>query len=783
VVPRPIIYETNVLHLNHHKRLWTWVADAFAVSLALLAITGMFLIKGKQGIRDAARVLGFPASVGDRLCKMYPPAIMGRDEPIEKALQISPELKEAYEKEPEAREIVDTARALEGLRREDSVHAAGVVIGDAPLVNYLPLKLSKDSRDDSRRIVTQFDMHGVEKLGLLKMDFLGLRNLSVIEDTLAHLRRKAIELDIDHVPLDDPAVYAMLKQADTTGVFQMESPGMRALIKALAPDRFEDLMALVALYRPGPLNAGMHTEYAERKHGRRPVEFPHDDLRDILEDTYGVMVYQEQVMQTAVRMAGYSMSEADNLRKVMGKKKPELLPPHKEAFVNGAVANGYPKALANRLFDLIVPFADYGFNASHACAYGYVAYQTAYLKAHHPVEYMSAVLTSVKDDKDRKPFYLNACRLMGIQVLPPDVNESELDFSPAPTEEPKVRYGLSAVRNVGAGAVGQIIEARQTKGAFTSFADFCRKVDPSVLTKKVLESLVYAGAFDSLGYARKALLENQDKVSAPIAAERKAEALGQFSLFGGGGEAASDIDEGVLQGEEFDKRTLLRLEKEVLGQFVTDHPLLEIKDLLAAQTDMEVQEVANLGDGDLVTLGGIVATVARRYTKKGEPYALFRLEDLAGGVSVVAFPNVFSEVPHLIEPDAIVLVKGRIDLRGRELQLRAVEIAEPDLGGGPHTPHVPGILVVDVAAAVCSGAVISKLKELLGAYPGRTPVQVRFISSQGVTPLDVGSFRVDAAAGLLSELRVLLGTNAARVEPRAGAGAGTVRVPDAAAVP
>jgi DNA polymerase-3 subunit alpha len=741
-------------------------------------------IKGKQGIRDAARVLGFPASVGDRLCKMYPAAVMGRDYPIDQALELSPELKDAYLKEPEAKEIVETARALEGLRREDSVHAAGVVIGDAPLVNYLPLKLSKDSRDDSRRTVTQFDMHGVEKLGLLKMDFLGLRNLSVIEDTLAHLRRKDIELDIDHVPLDDADVYTMLQKADTTGVFQMESAGMRSLIRALAPDRFEDLMALVALYRPGPLNAGMHVEYAERKHGRRKLEYPHPDLEEILAGTYGVLVYQEQVMQIAVRVASYSMGEADSLRKAMGKKKPAEIAKHRERFIETAVTNGYERRLATSLFEMIVPFADYGFNASHACAYGYVAYQTAYLKAHHPVEYMSAVLTSVKDDKDRKPFYLNACRLTGLEVLPPDVNESELDFAPVRTGDPKIRYGLSAVRNVGAGAVTQIIDARRAKGEFASFADFCRKVDPSVLTKKVLESLILAGAFDSLGYARKALFENHDKVSAPIVAERKAEAAGQFSLFGGGDQAGHEIDEAVLQGEEFEKSLLLKQEKEMLGQFVTDHPLLAVRETLAAQADMEVPEVVTLDDGDLVTLGGIVGAVARRYTKKGEPYAQFRLEDLAGGVTVVAFPNVYEQVPHLIETDAIVLVKGRIDRRGRgeEVQIRAVEVSEPDLGQPGVAAAPPGVLVVDLPASSCTNAVITKLRELLGGQPGRTPVQVRFLSSQGITPLDVGSYRVDPSAGLLSELRLLLGSGAARVEGRAEEGRrGVVRVPDAPA--
>jgi DNA polymerase-3 subunit alpha len=743
-------------------------------------------IKGKQGIRDAARVLGFPASVGDRLCKLYPPAVMGRDYPIDDALKLkeSAELREAYEREPEAKEIIDTARALEGLRREDSVHAAGVVIGDAPLVNYLPLKLSKDSRDDERRVVTQFDMHGVEKLGLLKMDFLGLRNLSVIEDTLAHLRRRGIELDIDHVSLDDEATYRMLQAADTTGVFQMESPGMRQLIHMLAPDRFEDLMALVALYRPGLLSMNQHVEYAERKHGRKPVTYPHPDLEDFLRDTYGIIVYQEQVMQVAVRIAGYSMAEADTLRKVMGKKIRAQVKAQRGKFVNGALEQGRTEKVAGEIFDLIEPFADYGFNASHACAYAYIAYQTAYLKAHHPVEYMSSVLTSVKDDKDRKPFYLNACRVMGIEVLPPDVNESELDFSPSAGDSPRIRYGLSAVRNVGAGAVEQIIRARSAKRAFTSFADFCGKVDPGVLTKKVLESLIYAGAFDSLGYTRRGLAENQEKVSGPISSERKAEALGQFSLFAGSDQAATEIDESVLAGEEFDKRTLLRLEKEMLGQFVTDHPLLEVRGTLAAQTDMEIAEVGDLGDGDLVTVGGIVATVARRYTKKGDPYALFRLEDLAGGVSVVAFPNVFEQVPHLIEVDAIVLVKGRVDLRGRELQLRAVEISAPDLGiEGVEAPP-DSTVVIDLPAASCTTAVIAKLRELLDAHPGRTPVQVRFLSSHGVTPLDVGSYRVVPVEGLLSELRALLGAGAARVVARpAAAGERPVRIPDAPATP
>ncbi len=728
-------------------------------------------IKGKQGIRDAARVLGFPAMFGDRLCKMYPGAVLGREFTIEKALEMSPELKEAYRSEPEAKEVIDTARALEGLRREDSVHAAGVVIGDAPLVNYLPLKLSKDSRDDSRRIVTQFDMHGVEKLGLLKMDFLGLRNLSVIEDTVTLLRDAGVHLDIDHVPLDDRPTYEMLQRGDTNAVFQLESPGMRQLIHTLVPDRFEDLMALVALYRPGLLSMGQHIEYAERKHNRKPVTFPHDSLREILEGTYGIIVYQEQVLQIAVRMAGYTLGEADLLRKAMGKKIREILIPHREQFVRGAIDRGYSDRLANDIFDLITPFADYGFNAAHACAYAYVAYQTAYLKAHHPVEYMSALLTSVRDDKDKKPFYLNAARLMGLRVLPPDVNRSQTYFTPT---EGEVRYGLAAVRNVGEGVVAQIMGARQEGGPFESFTDFCRRVDPGVLNKKCLESLVLAGAFDSLGYTRRGLFEGYAKIVEPVLSDRRAEATGQESFFGGGVAPALDIDEAVLAGAEFEKQEFLRFEKEMLGQYVTDHPLLAIRDRLAHQTDLEISEVSALGDGDVVRVAGIVAAIGRRYTKRGEPYALFRLEDLTGGIGIVAFPSVYDAVARLLEPDSIVLVKGRADLRGRELQLVALEISEPIITGpagdgevGVRTSGANGKadpLMVDLSPSTCTDGLIARMKELLAMHPGNLPVVFQLVDDGEVTRLRLGdAFRVDGSAALLSELRRLVGWHAVRL--------------------
>jgi DNA polymerase-3 subunit alpha len=486
----------------------------------------------------------------------------------------------------------------------------------------------------------------------------------------------------------------------------------------------------------------------------------------VLKDTYGIIVYQEQVMQTAVVMAGFTMGEADTLRKVMGKKIREKVAAEREKFVKGAVALGRDQRAAESLFEYIEPFADYGFNASHACAYGYVAYQTAYLMAHHPVEYMAAILTSVKDDKDRKPYYLYACRGMGIEVLPPDVNESDMDFAPAPGDRRAIRYGLSAVRNVGGGVVAGILEARAAGGPFESFADFCRRVEPTSLTKRVLESLIFAGAFESLGYTRGGMLQQVgeqpafERVSAPILAERKAEAAGQFSLFGGE-EGVVEIDESVLAGEELDKRLLLSKEKEMLGQFVTDHPLLGVEDQLKAQCTCQITDLENRDDGELVVLGGIIGTLARKFTKRGEPYAQFRLESLTGGVEVVAFPSVFEAVPELFEMDRIVLATGRIDRRGRELQIRATEVREPTLSAGTTGP---GVLVVDLPAAICSPGVLNKLKTLLEGSPGEVPVRLRFLSSQGVQPLSLGAFTVNGQGSLLDELRHLLGPSAARLE-------------------
>ena len=458
---------------------------------------------------------------------------------------------------------------------------------------------------------------------------------------------------------------------------------------------------------------GQHTEYAERKHGRKKVTYAHPDLEPVLKDTYGIIVYQEQVMQTAVAIAGFSMGEADTLRKVMGKKIREKVAAQREKFVAGAVARGVERRVAEGLFEYVEPFADYGFNASHACAYGYVTYQTAYLMAHHPVEYMAAILTSVKDEKDRKPYYLYACRGMGIEVLPPDVNESDMDFAPAPGDRRAIRYGLSAVRNVGGGVVQGILEARANGGRFSSFADFCRRVEPTSLTKRVIESLssparstpsaTPAAAWSSRWGSRPPSRRSRRR-SSPSARPRRP-ASSRCSAERAMVPAIAEVDIAVLEGPELDKRLLLSKEKEMLGQFVTDHPLLGVEAQLAAQTTAQIPELEDRDDGELVVLGGIIGALARKFTKRGEPYAQFRLEGLTGGVEVVAFPSVYEGVPDLFEPDRIILVTGRIDRRGRELQIRASEVKEPLLDTSVFID--PGVLVVDlpgrrVFARVCS---------------------------------------------------------------------------------
>ncbi len=719
-------------------------------------------IKGRQAVRDAARVLGFPYGLGDRVAKMMPPPILGKEATLEQCLS-EPDsdadlmvrdffsnaapLREAYATDPEVTRIVDTARGLEGLRRQDSIHAAAVVISPRPLTELVPVQ----QKGEEAEVVTQFEMGAIERLGLLKMDFLGLRNLSTIERALELIEAsEGRRLDIDEIPIDDAVTFELLRRGDTIGVFQLEGSAMRGLLRNLQPDRLEEIIALNALYRPGPMGAGMHTKFADRKWGREAVDYPHPALESVLSETYGIMVYQEQVMRVAEIMAGYSLAEADTLRKAMGKKIPSVMAAQKEQFVRGAVSQGHPEGLGTELFDLIEHFAGYGFNKSHSAAYGLVAYQTAFLKANYPAEYMAALLTSAKRDKDRMALYLNECRSMGIDVLVPDVNSSETDFT---VTAGAIRFGLSAVRNVGEGAVSKIIEAREEGGPFGKFNDFVDRVDLSVLNKRTLESLIKAGAFDSLTVSRRGLTLAFDQVLDATIARRRNEEMGQFSLFGEGTTEVA-LEEAPMVAEEWPKKTKLAFEKEMLGLYVSDHPLLGLSHLLRDATTASVSDLWDHPDGSAATIGGLVGSVTRRFTRNGDPMLFFQLEDLEASIEVVAFPRVAAHVAGLIVPDAVLLVEGRLDHRGDDLKFVAKSVREPEL-------RSETAVRLDIPSRLLSPSLVRRLKDVLGNHPGSSPVYLHMSSDDGHTVLKLSDeHRVEPRSALFAELRELLGQGA-----------------------
>ncbi|MGH3304255.1 MAG: DNA polymerase III subunit alpha, partial [Streptosporangiaceae bacterium] len=544
-------------------------------------------IKAKAAVKDAARVLGFPYALGDRITKAFPPAVLGKDIPLAGIFETdnprygeAAELRTLYDAEAEVRQVIDTARGLEGLIRQPGVHAAGVIMSSEPLMDHIPVW----RREADGAIITQFDYSACEDIGLLKMDFLGLRNLTVLEDAVAGIKaNRGIEIDLDHLPLDDKPAYELLARGDTLGVFQLEGGPMRGLLRSMRVDKFSDISAVNALYRPGPMASA--PVYADRKTGRAPVTPIHPELAepltDVLGESYGLLVYQEDVMLAAQRLAGYSPGKADLLRRAMGKKKKEILEAEYEPFAAGMKANGYSDAAIRTIWDVMVPFSGYAFNKAHAAGYALISYWTAYLKANYPAEYMAGLLTSVAGDKDKSALYLNECRRMGIKVLPPDVNASTAIFTAV---GPDVRFGLAAVRNVGTAVVDSIVEARTAKAAFTSFSDFLRKVPVNVCNKRVIESLVKAGSFDSFGHPRRGLMLIHEQAVDAIIDVKRNEAIGQDSLFGDDPAADVTFDVPIPAGE-WDKPTLLAFEREMLGLYVSDHPLLGVEHILAAATD------------------------------------------------------------------------------------------------------------------------------------------------------------------------------------------------------
>ncbi|MEX0658403.1 MAG: DNA polymerase III subunit alpha [Egibacteraceae bacterium] len=710
-------------------------------------------IKAKQAIRDSARVLGYPFGFGDRLTKMMPPPVMGKDKPLAEARKLSAELRGAWENEPDAAKVLDTALSLEGLRRQHSIHAAGVVIAPDAITEYTPiLRLESDGE-----IVTQYDGGMVEDIGLLKMDFLGLRNLTVISDCLRHIAvNTGRDVVIEDIALDDAATYTMLADGDTDGVFQLDSAGMKSLCRHLRPDCFDDIIALLALYRPGPMSAGLHSEYAERKHGRSKVEVPHPDLADILADSYGLLVYQEQVLKIAQQLGGFSLGQADLLRRAIGKKKQDEMDAQKSKFVDGCVANSYTSKLATDLWDLIEGFADYAFNKSHSAGYGLVSYQTAWLKAHYPVEYMAALLTSVKSNKDRLPLYLHSCRMMGMTVLAPDVNESDLDFTPSPdTAVPQVRFGLSAVRNVGEAVVESIVASRHAKGRFADFADFCAKVDAGVLNRRTIESLIKAGAFESLGHTRKGLLAVFEAITEQAIARKRAEAEGQFSLFGETAGTAELVEAVSIPDGEFERKEKLAAEREMLGLYVSDHPLLGLERLLATLSTAPIARLLEQGASGTVAVAGILTGITKKFTRRGEPYVVGTIEDLQGGIEAIFFPQVYQAAQDILTEDTVLCVKGRLD-DGDTPKVIAADVHAPDLSDATSSP-----LRLTVAPQQCTAEVVERLKDVLGGHPGVVQVHLRLAGANGDgTTLRLPSdLYVSRSPGLYAELKMLLGSD------------------------
>jgi DNA polymerase-3 subunit alpha len=721
-------------------------------------------IKAKQAIKDASRVLGYPYAMGDRITKVMPPAVMGKDITLggvfdEKDQRYSEagEFRQLYEADADVAKVVDTARGLENLKRQWGVHAAGVIMSSERLIDHVPIM----KREQDGAIITQFDYPTCEALGLLKMDFLGLRNLTVLEDALANIAANRGEIVVlEDLPLEDDATFELLSGGDTLGVFQLDGGPMRSLLRAMAPDNFEDISAVLALYRPGPMGANAHNDYADRKNGRKPVMPIHPELAeplaDILDETYGVIVYQEQVMAIAQRLAGYSLGQADLLRRAMGKKKKEVLAKEFVPFSEGMRERGYGAGAIKTLWDILVPFADYAFNKAHTAGYGLVSFWTAYLKANYPAEYMAALLTSVRDDKDKSALYLHECRRMGIKVLPPDVNDSDANYTPRGSD---IRFGLAAIRNVGHNVVTAIVNARTSKGRFADFADFLAKVDQVVCNKRVIESLVKAGAFDSLGHTRRGLITVHAEAIDLVLETKRAEAVGQFDLFG----AADDAETAAFTSDitiplgEWEKSMLLTHEREMLGLYVSDHPLFGVEHVLASHTDCSVAELMtdeDRTDGAIITLGGLVTNLQRKVTRQGNAYAVAMVEDLEGAIEVMFFPSTYQTVaPHLHE-DRIVLVKGRLDRREDVPKLIAMEMTLPDLDA----LEARGPVVITLPVARCVPPVVDRLKEVLGAHPGTVEVHLQLQSGGRTTVMRLDDrLRVRPSPALYGDVKALLG--------------------------
>lgn len=699
----------------------------------------------KAAVRDVGRVLDMPYAEVDRVAKQIP-GELGMT--IEKALEVSSDLRQGYEEDPQVRELINLARQLEGIPRHASTHAAGVVISRNRLIDHLPVQKLTDGA-----VTTQFTKETVEEIGLLKMDILGLRTLTVIRDALENIKRNSNrEVAINQVPLDDKKTYEMLCAGEGTGVFQLESSGMQNILKSLRPERFEDIIALVALYRPGPLGSGMVEDFIDRKHGKTSTDYLHQDLKPILEETYGVILYQEQVMKIASALAGFSLGQADMLRRAMGKKKPEVIAGLRNTFLAGAKEHGVSEDTAGQIFDLMEYFAGYGFNKSHSAAYALVAYQTAYLKANYPVEYMAALLTSIMDNIDRVPVYLEECRRMGIGILPPDINESLMDFT---VVGEKIRFGLAAVKNVGRTAIETIIADRNHNGKYSSLLDFCTRVQ---VNKRMLESLIRCGAFDSLGDKRAGMLNVLDNCLELGHKRILEQQSGQMTLFDIGiPEQESGSYLPMPDVEEFSPREMLAMEKEMIGVYVSGHPLDSYRESWEQEALHPVDTLGQMKDGVLVRVGGIITSIRQVITRRGDLMAQFTLEDYTGTLGCVVFPRIFERFRSFIQPERVVVVEGRINTQEETVKIFCDTVRVPkgeDAAGdtcSKEQDQIPCQLSYDETGQERktrepaqklylkmenskNSLLLEEVEKILARFPGPIPVYMYFS--------DTGKFRV-----------------------------------------
>jgi DNA polymerase-3 subunit alpha len=739
--------------INGREKVFNYVVEKYGKDKVSQIIT-YGTMKSRAVIRDVGRALGIPLSEVDYIAKLIPDKL---GITLDEALEAEPELTRATEGRDDLKELLKVSRNLEGLTRHASTHAAGVVIGDKPLSDYLPLCKGKNDE-----VVTQFDMKYVEKIGLVKFDFLGLRNLTVISEALRLIEKQGIEPpDIENIETDDLKTFELLQRGDTTGVFQLESSGMKDLLKRLKPGSFNDITALVALYRPGPLESGMVNDFVKRKHGEEEIDYPLPQLEDILKETYGVILYQEQVMKIAGVLANYSMADADKLRKAMGKKIKSMMDEHRELFLKGAKENKLPLDKAEYIFDLMEKFAGYGFNKSHSAAYALIAYQTGYLKAHYPVAFMAALLNSEINSIDGIVKFIDECKFQKIEVLKPDINKSETYFT---VENNKIRFALAAVKNVGESVIDSIVEERKNNGEFEDIFDFCERCDLRKVNKRVLEALIKCGAFDSTGAMRSQLISVIEEASDYAQRVKRDKANPQMGFFDSDENFGSSYEKPEIpQIEEWDERDLLLQEKEALGFYISGHPLNSYKDTITLYSNTDSVSIKDLSDGEIVIAGGIIHGVKTIYTKKNDKMAFVNLEDFKDFMEVVVFSDVYEKSNEFFYDDNVLMIIGEVQNNEKGSKLLAKKIIPADSA----EEELSGSLVIFLDTLLHTSEDVTKIREVLRKYPGDKDVFIKvFVETESVVLMSLPDIlRVNITKSLIMELQDLAGEDKVEIQP------------------